>query len=112
MITANMEISPDYPFKSKYITVHGSKMHYIEQGEGQVFLFIHGNPTWSYLWRNIIPPVSEYGRCIAPDLIGFGKSDKPKISYSFKENYKYVEGFIEQMDLNDIILVIHDWGVS
>ena len=105
-----MTISADYPFESRYVDVLGAKMHYIDEGEGQPFLFLHGNPTWSYLWRNIIPPVSKIGRCIAPDLVGFGKSAKPDIGYSFLEHYGYVEGFIEQMQLKDLILVIHDWG--
>lgn len=105
-----MSISAEYSFESKYIEILDSKIHYIEKGEGQAFFFLHGNPTWSYLWRNVIPPVSEYGRCIALDLVGFGKSDKPKISYRFLQHYKYVQGFIEQMGLKDIIVVGHDWG--
>jgi pimeloyl-ACP methyl ester carboxylesterase len=105
-----MTISAEYPFESRYVEVLGSKIHYIEEGEGQAFLFLHGNPTWSYLWRNIIPPVSQVGRCVAPDLVGFGRSAKPDMGYTFLEHYRYVEGFIEQMQLRDIILVIHDWG--
>lgn len=105
-----MTISADYPFESRYVDVLGAKMHYIEQGEGQTFLFLHGNPTWSYLWRNIIPPVSEIGRSVAPDLVGFGKSARPDMGYTFLEHYRYVEGFIEKMRLKDLILVIHDWG--
>jgi haloalkane dehalogenase len=104
------EVRVEFPFESRYIFVHGSKIHYIEKGSGQVLLFLHGNPTWSYLWRNVIPPVSEYGRCIAFDLVGFGKSDKPDIGYTFLEHYKYVEGFIEEMSLNNIIIAGHDWG--
>ncbi len=102
--------SSDYPFESKFADIYGSKIHYIEQGEGRVFLFLHGNPTWSYLWRNIIPTVSRHGRCIALDLVGFGKSDKPDISYKFLEHYRYVEGFIEKMGLKDVVIVGHDWG--
>lgn len=105
-----MVISADFPFESKYVEVHGSTMHYIEQGEGPVFLFLHGNPTWSYLWRNVIPVLSKYGRCIALDLIGFGKSDRPDIGYKFHEHYHFVDGFIEKMGLKDIVIVGHDWG--
>ncbi len=105
-----MEISPSFPFSSKYIDVHGSKIHYIDEGEGSPILFLHGNPTSSYLWRNIIPHLTPYGRCIAPDLIGMGKSDKPDIDYRFVDHSKYVEGFIEKMNLKDITFVIHDWG--
>ena len=103
-------ISPEFPFESKFIDVHGSKMHYIEVGEGDPILFLHGNPTSSYLWRNIIPHLSSKGRCIAPDLIGMGKSDKPDIAYRFFDHAKYVDGFIEQLGLKNITLVIHDWG--
>ncbi len=104
------EISPEFPFESKFIDVHGSKMHYIEAGEGDPILFLHGNPTSSYLWRNIIPHLSGKGRCIAPDLIGMGKSDKPNIAYRFFDHAKYVDGFIEKMGLKNITLVLHDWG--
>jgi haloalkane dehalogenase len=105
-----MNISAEFPFESKFIEVNGSQMHYVEQGEGQTFLFLHGNPTSSYLWRNIIPEITKHGRCIAPDLIGFGKSAKPDIGYTFLEHYNFIDGFINTLGLKDIILVIHDWG--
>lgn len=105
-----MDVRADYPFEGRYIDVHGVKMHYIEQGIGQVFLFLHGNPTWSYLWRNIIPTVAEHGRCIALDLVGFGRSQRPDIGYTFPEHYHFVDGFIEKMGLKDIVIVGHDWG--
>jgi haloalkane dehalogenase len=73
-------ISAEFPFESKFIEVLGSKMHYIDEGEGTPFLLLHGNPTSSYLWRNIIPHIKPLGRVIAVDLIGMGKSDKPDIS--------------------------------
>ncbi|MEM7800786.1 MAG: alpha/beta fold hydrolase [Chloroflexota bacterium] len=104
------EISAAFPFESKYVTVHGSKMRYIEQGEGDPVLFLHGNPTSAYLWRNIIPHVNGLGRAIAVDLIGMGESDKPDLSYRFLDHYRYVKGFIEALDLKNITLVIHDWG--
>jgi haloalkane dehalogenase len=85
-------------------------MHYIEEGSGDPILFLHGQPTSSYLWRNVIPHLTSAGRCIAPDLIGFGKSDKPDIEYRFVDHVRYVEGFIEQMGLKNITLVVHDWG--
>jgi haloalkane dehalogenase len=103
-------ISSDFPFESKYIEVLGSKMHYIDEGEGTPFLFLHGNPTSSYLWRNIIPHVTPFGRAIAPDLIGMGKSDKPDLDYRFPTHIKYIDEFIQKLGLKDIILVIHDWG--
>ena len=107
---ATQEISPDFPFESKYLEVHGSRMHYVEEGTGDPVLFLHGNPTSSYLWRNVIPHVSPLARCIALDLIGMGKSDKPDIEYRFFDHSKYVEGFIEALGLRNITFVIHDWG--
>lgn len=109
-------ISSDFPFESKFIDVLGSKIHYIEEYVDTVntnqltFLFLHGNPTSNYLWRNIIPYVKEHGRAIAPDLIGMGKSDKPAIDYTFQDHYKYLDEFILKKKLNNIVLVIHDWG--
>lgn len=104
------EISAAFPFESKFLEVRGSRMHYVEQGEGDPVLFLHGNPTSSYLWRNIIPHVSGNARCIAPDLIGMGKSDKPDLEYRFFEHANYIEGFIDALGLTNITLVIHDWG--
>ncbi len=103
-------ISTAFPFSSHYLEVHGSNMHYIDEGAGDPILFLHGNPTSAYLWRNIIPYLAEQGRCIAPDLIGMGQSDKPDIPYRFFDHYAYLSAFIEQLDLTNITLVIHDWG--
>lgn len=103
-------ISAEFPFASKFVEVHGSRMHYIDEGEGEPILFLHGNPTSNYLWRNIIPYLVPTGRCIAPDLIGMGKSDKPDLAYRFVDHYRYLEGFIDALGLKNITLVIHDWG--
>ena len=105
-------ISAAFPFESRFADVHGSKMHYIDVGKGDPVVFIHGNPASSYLWRNVIPHVQEQGfRCIALDLIGMGKSDRPDIDYSYDDHAKYLAGFIDSLDLGDnITLVIHDWG--
>lgn len=103
-------VSPEFPFESKYVEVQGSNIHYIDEGAGDPILFLHGNPTSSYLWRNIIPFLVPHGRCIAPDLIGMGKSGKPDIDYRFFDHVKYVEGFIEKMELKNMTLVLHDWG--
>jgi haloalkane dehalogenase len=92
------------------VDVHGSRMYYVEEGEGAPVLFLHGNPTSSYLWRNVIPHVSGGARCIAPDLIGMGRSDKPDIDYRFFDHARYLEGFIEALGLGDVVLVLHDWG--
>lgn len=103
-------ISADFPFESRFVEVHGSKMHYVDEGEGPVVLFLHGNPTSSYLWRNIIPYLTASARCIALDLIGMGKSDKPDIPYRFFDHARYLDGFIEALALKDVTLVLHDWG--
>ncbi len=107
---ATKPISADFPFDSNYIEISGSKIHYIDEGSGDPILFLHGNPTSSYLWRNIIPYLVPHGRCIAPDLIGMGKSDKPDLDYRFFDHSRYVEEFIEKLDLTKLTLVIHDWG--
>ena len=103
-------ISAEMPYESRYIEVLGSKIHYVEGGQGDPILFLHGNPTSSYLWRNIMPHLEAQGRVIAMDLIGMGQSEKPDIGYRFFDHYAYVEGFIEAMELENITLVIHDWG--
>lgn len=109
-MTSQETISADFPFESKFVEIHGSKIHYIEEGSGDPVLFLHGNPTSSYLWRNIIPHLNDQARCIAMDLIGMGKSDKPDLEYRFIDHVKYVEGFIDQLGLKNLTLVIHDWG--
>jgi haloalkane dehalogenase len=97
-----------------HVDVLGAKMAYVEAGEpdptAPVALFLHGNPTSSYLWRNIIPHVAPKLRCVAPDLIGFGDSDKPAISYRVEDHARYLQAFIEALDLRDLVLVLHDWG--
>ena len=109
-------ISSDFPFESKYIDVLDSRMHYVEEYKDAsdpdqlTFLFLHGNPTSNYLWRNIIPYVEGVGSAIAPDLIGMGKSGKPDINYSFEEHSQYLEEFIRKKDLKNVVLVLHDWG--
>lgn len=104
------EISADFNFESNHIDIDGSKIHYIDIGSGDPILFLHGNPTSSYLWRNIIPYLTSSGRCIAMDLIGMGKSDKPDINYRFVEHARYVDGFIDKMGLKKITLIVHDWS--
>ncbi len=106
----NKSISAEFPFQSKFIDILDSKLHYVDEGEGTTFLFLHGNPTSSYLWRNIIPFVTKDHRAVAVDLIGMGKSGKPDISYKMTDQCKYVEAFIKKLDLKNVVLVLHDWG--
>ncbi len=103
------------PLTKSFKTVDGKQMAYHEAGEGDSVVFLHGNPTSSYLWRNIIPHISTTARCIAPDLIGQGDSDKlddnGPDSYRFVEHREYLDGLLDQLDLGDrITLVVHDWG--
>ena len=98
------------PFEKKYAEVLGHKMAYIDEGEGRPVVFLHGNPASSYLWRNIIPYVTDGHRAIAPDLMGMGDSDKPAMQETYKESAEYLHAFLDALDLEDAILVIHDWG--
>ena len=109
-----MPISPN-PLEKKMIEVLGKQMAVHDSGSGQSVVFLHGNPTSSYLWRNIIPHVATTARCVAPDLIGHGDSDKlddtSEGQYSFVQHREYLDGVLDELDLGDeIILVIHDWG--
>jgi haloalkane dehalogenase len=99
----------------KYADVLGSRMAYYEEGEGAPIVFLHGNPTSSILWRNVIPHIAHLGRCIAPDLIGMGDSAKlaPEngAAYRFVEHRRYLDRLLDQLDVtDDVTLVIHDWG--
>ena len=99
----------------KYATVLGKRMAYAEMGEGDPIVFLHGNPTSSYLWRNIMPHVANLGRCLAPDLIGMGDSDKLDSvgpgSYRFVEHRRYLDALLDQLGVREnVTVVIHDWG--
>lgn len=95
---------------SKFTIVNNRKIHYLEQGCGDVILFLHSMPTSSYLWRNIIPILSTKARCIAPDLIGMGESDKPRDQYSVTEQLHDITNFISKLNLTNITLVLHGYG--
>ena len=103
-------ISADDRFARRFATIHGSRMAYIDEGHGDPIVFLHGNPTSSYLWRNVIPHVVAHGRCIAPDLIGMGRSDKPVLDYQFADHARYLDALLDTLDLHRVTLVIHDWG--
>jgi haloalkane dehalogenase len=104
-------VPAELPFESRYVEVLGSKMHCVEEGEGEPILFIHGNPASSYLWRNILPHLQSQGRCIALDLIGMGRSDHPDIDYTCDDQSRYLAAFIDALGIgSNLTLVIHDWG--
>lgn len=95
------------------ISVLGSTMSYVEAGSrGPTTLFLHGNPTSSYIWRNIIPHVAPNARCIAPDLIGYGQSGKPEIEYRFVDHVHYLDAFLDALELDELVLVAQDWGTA
>ena len=103
--------------EKNFTTVNGRRMAWVEMGDadGEAIVFLHGNPTSSYLWRNVMPHVAGFGRCIAPDLIGMGDSDKLPDSgpgrYRYVEHREYLFGLLDRLDLGDnVTLVIHDWG--
>ena len=104
-----------HPTDKRFATVNGKRMAYVEVGEGDPIVFLHGNPTSSYLWRNVIPHVADLGRCIAPDLIGQGDSEKLDDSgpgsYRFVEHRTYLWELLEQIGVTGrVTLVVHDWG--
>jgi haloalkane dehalogenase len=104
---------PDFPFSSSYRDYEGLRLAHLDEGEGAPVVFFHGEPTWSFLWRKVIPPVRDAGfRCIAPDLPGFGRSDKPVDFewYTYDRHVASVAPLLEQLDLRDATIVVHDWG--
>ena len=108
-------ISPHYPAEKQRVTVNGLNMAYVEIGAGDPIVFLHGNPTSSYLWRNVMPHLADRGRCIAPDLIGMGDSDKlPRsgvFSYTLATHRRYVFEFLDKVAPDGpVTLVLHDWG--
>jgi haloalkane dehalogenase len=104
---------PDFPFTSQYRQWDGLRLAHLDEGEGPPVVFFHGEPTWSYLWRHVLPPVRDAGfRCIAPDLPGFGRSDKPVELewYSYDRHVAAAAALIESLDLQGATAVVHDWG--
>jgi haloalkane dehalogenase len=104
---------PGFPFDPTYRDLDGLRLAHIDVGEGPPVVLVHGEPTWSYLWRKVIPPIADSGhRCIAPDLPGFGRSDKPtEIDwYSYDRHFEAVAELFERLDLRAATVVVHDWG--
>jgi haloalkane dehalogenase len=104
---------PDFPFQPYYRDVQGLRLAHLDEGEGKPVVFLHGEPTWSFLWRKVIPPVRDAGfRCIAPDLAGFGRSDKPTDIgwYSYDRHTEMTATLLEDLDLSEATMVVHDWG--
>jgi haloalkane dehalogenase len=105
------------PLSKQHHLVDGKRIAFHERGAGDAIVFLHGNPTSSYIWRNVVPHVAGQGRCIVPDLIGMGDSDKlyesGPDSYSFRDHRRYLDGFLAQIGLGEsVTLVLHDWGAA
>lgn len=104
---------PEYPFQPNYFQWDGIRMHYLDEGEGKPVVLFHGQPTWSFLYRKVIPPLVEAGyRCIAPDYVGLGKSDKPVADefYTFEMHTRSIKDLLESLELEDATVVGQDWG--
>src|SRR6266700_3819612 len=103
----------DFPYGPEFREWQGMRLAHIDVGQGPIVLLLHGEPTWSYLWRKVIPPIVDAGfRCIAPDLPGFGRSDKPgdPAWYSYTNHTAALVSLIDDLDLHRVTLVMHDWG--
>jgi len=103
---------PDFDFQPNYLEQDGLRMHYLDEGEGKPVLLLHGEPTWSFLYRKVIPELVGGSRCLAPDYFGFGRSDKPTDSgwYSYDHHVDSIARLVAELDLQRITLVVQDWG--
>jgi haloalkane dehalogenase len=108
-----LERLPDFPFESHYRDFEGLRLAHVDEGSGAPVMYLHGEPTWSFLWRRVLVPVRDAGyRCIAPDLPGFGRSDKPTDVewYTYDRHTASVHTLLDELELEDVTLVVHDWG--
>ena len=108
----HFESLPGYPFEPHYVEQDGLRLHYLDEGDGPAVLLLHGEPTWSYLYRTIIPELTPTARTIAPDYFGFGRSDKPLRveDYSYDFHPRSIARLVEELDLRDVTVVVQDWG--
>jgi haloalkane dehalogenase len=104
----------DFPYEPRFHDVLGARMAVVDEGGGDEppLVLLHGNPTWSYVWRKVIPIMAPERRVIAPDLIGHGRSDKPDIDYRLTDHIRYIDGLLDALRLDRVVLVLHDWGGS
>ncbi len=103
---------PGYAYEPHYVEQDGLRMHYVDEGDGDPVLFLHGEPTWAYLYRTMIPAIAGVARAVAPDYFGFGRSDKPTRieDYSYDFHYGSIERFADELDLRETTIVVQDWG--
>ena len=102
-----------YPFKSHFIELNSHRLHYVDEGQGEVLLMLHGNPTWSFYYRNLIKGLRSQYRCVVPDHMGCGLSDKPQeYNYTLSQHIDNLDALVDHLSLDNITLVMHDWGGS
>jgi haloalkane dehalogenase len=101
-----------WPYEPRYVERDGLRMHYAEEGAGNPILLLHGEPSWGFLYRRMIPGLASVGRVVVPDLLGFGRSDKPvdQAAYSYDMHYRAIERLLLELDLRELTLVVHDWS--
>ena len=100
-----------YPFKSQSLDLDSYRYHYLDEGQGETLLMLHGNPTWSFYYRNLILGLKKSYRCVVPDHMGMGKSDKPQnYPYTLSQHIDNLVALVSELSLKDITLVVHDWG--
>lgn len=111
MIPADETFDGTFPFAPHFTTAPGFRMHYVDEGDGEPIVLLHGEPTWGYLYRNFIPELSKTNRVVVPDHMGFGKSETPQDrEYTLKTHVENLAALIEELDLRDITFVMQDWG--
>jgi len=101
-----------YPFAPHYLDINGFQMHFVDEGDGEPVLLLHGDPTWGYLWRQFIPALAQHRRCIVPDQMGMGKSGTPESPYPYRLRHHIanLEALLLHLDLQNLTLMLHDWG--
>jgi haloalkane dehalogenase len=101
-----------WSYEPRYVEQDGLRMHYVDEGDGDPVLLMHGEPTWGYLYRKVIPPLAGVARVVAPDYFGFGRSDKPveRGWYTYDRHYESIERFVDELDVRRVTVVTHDWG--
>ena len=100
-----------YPFRSRFVDLAAARMHYVDEGAGDPLLFVHGTPTWSFEWRHVIRALSPQWRCVAPDLVGFGLSERPRgFAYTPEAHAAAIADFVDRIDVPPFTLVVHDFG--
>jgi haloalkane dehalogenase len=109
---AQFENLPGWAFEPRYLEQEALRMHFVDVGEGDPVLLLHGEPTWSFLYRKVIDEIRGVARCVAPDYFGFGRSDKPTDPdwYSYEAHVRSIERFVDELDLRDLTVVVQDWG--